>query len=900
MISRTQGVLLALCALSTGFALHAAPTVFWGPDSLAPGDVVLLYGGDLAAVKEVKVQAGPGAPSATVPTFQACDNSLKFELPASIAPGVFSVDYGGAKPFWLNRPELWFLQPTELRPGLDRNQAPPGMMVQIIGKNFLLPGDKGRPKVALVCKGKSLELTPEKAEKFSLLVNLPADLAEGAYELRVSNGTGGDAGWGEPLSIEIRKPEVWPDTVFDVKQFGAKGDDVADDTQPIREALAAAAKNGGGVVFLPWGTYRLSDWIHVPERTTLRGAGRDATVLKWPVDEPQKVTDFTRAAIYTGNSCAVEDLTIIVRKVQCAVLDLTREVWNRRTVPPELAPHVRPYGMNRDKFFRRLRLQHWLLVGHPEYVLQPPKPPEGAKPDPAAPLDPEKIALARKYAGAEADNFDGADLRNFEVSDCEFQGGHQRFYNVTNGRIVRNSFTSTLGYCYTLLGGGAIDVVCEGNTIAGSSSWGWGWNGMQRVYSAHNKSFNLVRGEREAMTLDISALPTARPYWHYWGTPVEVGTDPQKPTLRFPAPSEPANADGFRTGWTPGCFRGGTVTLYAYASGGTGNVRRNIIDNTEDTLVLDQPFKPALTTTYEKGYLEVAPRHAAAHGGTTAWVGHVDNIQPQAFTARGARWVPDEFIGMAAVIIDGRGAGQYRLLKSNTEDKAVLDRPWDVLPDATSVVGVWSLMRHMIVYDSEGYDTSAFAQMYGAFYDYTVDRCRVERSQGIWGQMGWFVQFRDNVVRYAYTFHPKISMRGPNPEGNAPFGFTGLDGSRLRLTKAAAFQFPDKKLPLFVDEIMGAPVPSTLGHIQRGNKLAFGHRLIVQAWNGDKPPAPKPGNGVYRDVVIDDNRVEHSPVGIQLGPDVRNAVVSRNTFDDVARPLLLARPDDVKVIGEAP
>jgi hypothetical protein len=900
MMTKTLRSLFLLPWFSSVLFVNAVPTIFWGPDSLAPGNIVLLYGGDLNALKEVSVQVLPNGKTVTAPVLQPCENSLKFEVPSTLEAGVYSVQGGNGKPFLLNRPEIWFLQPTVLQPGLNENQAPPGSTVQIVGKNFLLPGDKGAPMVRLSNHGKNIELKAEKAEKFSLLIKLPADLAEGAYEMRINNGFGGEPGWSETLKIDIKKADVWPGMVFNVKQFGAKGDDVADDTQAIRDALAAAEKNGGGVVLLPWGTYRLKDWIYVPERTTLRGAGRDATILKWPVDEPQKVSDFTKAAIYTGNRCALEDFTLIVRKVNCAVLDLSREVWNHRTIPPEIASHVYPWGMNRDKFFRRLRFQHWLLVGHPESVLQPPKPAEGAKPDPTATLDPEKLALARKYAGVEADNFDGADLRNFEVSDCEFQGAQQKFYNVTHGRIVRNSFTSTLGYCYTLLGGGAIDVVCEGNTLAASSSWGWGWNGMQRVYSAHNKSLNLVRGEREAMTLDISSLPTARPFWQYWGTPVEIGNDPQKPTLRFPAPTEPANADGFRTGWTPGCFRGGSVILHAYASGGTGNTRRNIIDNTADTLTLDQPFKPALTTTYEKGYLEVAPRHAAAHGGTTAWIGRIDNIQPNAFTAREARWVPDDFIGMAAIILDGKGAGQYRLVKSNTESQAVLERPWEVVPDVTSVVGVWSLMRHMIVYDCEGYDTSAFAQLYGAFYDYTVDRCRVERSQGIWGQMGWFVQFRDNVVRYAYSFHPKISMRGPNPEGNAPFGFTGLDGSRLRVTKSGSFQFPEKKLPLFVDDIMGAPVPSTLGHIQRGNVLSYGHRLIVQAWNGDKPPNPKAGGGVYRDVVIDGNRIEHSAVGIQLGPDVRNAVTAHNTFDDVVQPLLLAQPGNVQVIEAKP
>ena len=57
------------------------------------------------------------------------------------------------------------------------------------------------------------------------------------------------------------------------------------------------------------------------------------------------------------------------------------------------------------------------------------------------------------------------DGRNCEVSDCSFEGGDQQFTNLVNGRVVRNSFANHMGYAWTNLGGGAIDVVCEGNDI---------------------------------------------------------------------------------------------------------------------------------------------------------------------------------------------------------------------------------------------------------------------------------------------------------------------------------------------------------------------------------------------------------------------------------------------------
>lgn len=45
---------------------------------------------------------------------------------------------------------------------------------------------------------------------------------------------------------------------FNVKEFGAKGDGVTDDTMAIQRAIDACFENGGGVVFIPNGNYKLA------------------------------------------------------------------------------------------------------------------------------------------------------------------------------------------------------------------------------------------------------------------------------------------------------------------------------------------------------------------------------------------------------------------------------------------------------------------------------------------------------------------------------------------------------------------------------------------------------------------------------------------------------------------
>lgn len=105
-------------------------------------------------------------------------------------------------------------------------------------------------------------------------------------------------------------------TVFDVRDYLAIGDGVADDTTPILNALSAANAAGGGCVYLPVGTYKTSASIVIPgDNIVLKGESEGSTTIK-PVSGAlfdaisTPVPASTGLAGYIHNFVGVSDLSI--------------------------------------------------------------------------------------------------------------------------------------------------------------------------------------------------------------------------------------------------------------------------------------------------------------------------------------------------------------------------------------------------------------------------------------------------------------------------------------------------------------------------------------------------------------------------------------------------------------
>ena len=782
MIRRRGSAVAAAWAIvgavqALGTPADAAPALFWLSEPLRPGEVALAYGGELAGVREVRVErladSDPGMPpprasvasGVAVRVLQPSDGSLKFVMPATLEEGVFAINVGGG-PRMANAPRVEWSQPTRLLPGLSQNETVPGSTVQIIGRNFLLnEANRGRVKVVLrQPNGRVVPMQVIRVEAYSILAAVPSDIRLTTYEVWVHNGSGGPAGWGGGTRLRVTQAARWPDRVFNARDFGARGDDVSDDSDAFRRALAAAERAGGGVVYLPAGTYRVSGGFRLPRQVVVRGEGREISWLKWPQTNPRSVSDFVPAALSGDGEYGLEHLSLMVRNARSVLRDLSFDALNGalygpRAPVPELESFVKPAGEARDVFLRDVRIQYVPWAGRPS--AEPIRDPQWQFDKWGITNSPDQD-LTVALGGT----------RNVEVSDCEFVGT-QRFLDVENARLTRNRFSNQMGVSWT--DGGGQYVVFEGNHITGASSWRSSLEPLRHLYIAHNVSRNIERGEREALTFDVN-VPLGRP---------------------------------------------------------------------ERSHRLD------------------------------AWQGRVASASADTLRLQGAALPPDSYRGFDALILAGKGAGQYGRVVGNRSDTLTVAHPWDVPPDGSSLVLLTRLPGHVIFYKNDAEDTSVLGQIWGYLYDVVFDGNEVRRSQGMWGLAGWFVQWLNNRAEVAVTYQTDIGPRGGSPEGNAEYGYVGFTVAGELTNLPSRFEY-------------------VRAVVVRGNRLSYGHRILVMwGYGGERR---RVNFVVARDLVIEHNQIEHAPVGIELDANVEGAVVVGNRFADVKEPLRLHAPERVLVL----
>ena len=432
-------------------------------DSNAAVQLARLDDTPVTAPGDAKTVADAAGPPAHV--IQTSSTAVKFVIPVDVGNGVFAYRIttpDGVVSGLLNCPNVWWAQ------GDAGIQATPGGWVRLFGR-CLKSREEKVADTTVALQGPQTFLVKATGDEYAVKVTMPDDIPLGDYRVYVHNGAGGNAAWSNPVTVTIVKRTPWPETVFNVKDFGAKADGTSDDTAALQAALTAVEKNGGGVVYLPRGRYQVNGTLSLPPMTVLRGEKREWVCVFWKDTE-----DPPLALVKGSHSFGIEDLTIQATNCKHVI------VGNQ---PPDDSG---------DVHLRRVRVRANAYRGQ-------------LKVEEADRRLRESLKLST--GGGDTVRLGGP---NVEITDCDLYGsGRVLYLSKVRGGFVRgnNLYNGRWGwYCLS----GSDGLIFEDNTITGADlmSTGGGINCLdgspysQNVYYARNKLRTLYGWDCEAMTSD--------------------------------------------------------------------------------------------------------------------------------------------------------------------------------------------------------------------------------------------------------------------------------------------------------------------------------------------------------------------------------------------------------------
>lgn len=206
-----------------------------------------------------------------------------------------------SSPFFLNR----------ARPvSVEFDEIMPGQPFRIFGRNLKVPDFD--PRITFESPGqKPVSATYVTGEPYIINVNAPKDIKPGVhYKIVVSNGVGGKWGESPAMTTMLMRPlaadpfglkVAWGTefsfykNVYNVKTdkrliIKAKADGRANDRAAIQKAIDLAGKDGGGVVFLPAGNYKLEFasgcGLTMRSRVVISGDGYNKTNIQYGFGTP--------------------------------------------------------------------------------------------------------------------------------------------------------------------------------------------------------------------------------------------------------------------------------------------------------------------------------------------------------------------------------------------------------------------------------------------------------------------------------------------------------------------------------------------------------------------------------------------------------------------------------------
>lgn len=288
------------------------PYIYKVTDCVSPGDQFSIngeyftYGTKAYIVPAAKGAAGISeAKELSVTQYDTMDEQyLVCRLPFERA-GIYTLwtenGAGRSEGYLLNGPRPLYISEFE---------AWAGQRIDISGRNFDVREfglEESAPEVWLRAVEGGARYEAELAEgengpdwnNYRIAFTPSADTPCGEYEVLVKTGEGAEEALSsgqtltvveegnDPLDIGVAwADKIRWDNVINAREAGAAGDGSADDTAALQTAVNELYSRGGGVLYLPEGTYNLTR-LELPDYVVLNGAGETKTEIRYAATDDE-------------------------------------------------------------------------------------------------------------------------------------------------------------------------------------------------------------------------------------------------------------------------------------------------------------------------------------------------------------------------------------------------------------------------------------------------------------------------------------------------------------------------------------------------------------------------------------------------------------------------------------
>ncbi len=266
-------------------------------EGLDSGLVTIAMAQDLTGASPLTPTSG--WTSAGIVQYDNKGNFVVVRFPSSLPAGIYNVwvqnSFGWSKPIKLNAPRAQFISEKEAWPGLE---------IELVGRNFdgIEYGALTNTQIRLNNGTNTYSQTIVSLNPYNVKFKITASTPTGSYNVNVSND--GGINWSKPSSEQILSilpigrddynlGVAWAndfnyDTIYNVVNNGVPVNSGTNVTAQVQAVIDLVKSKGGGVVYFPNGTYKISS-VSLPSKVILAGQNMYLTQIQHSITPNQGV-----------------------------------------------------------------------------------------------------------------------------------------------------------------------------------------------------------------------------------------------------------------------------------------------------------------------------------------------------------------------------------------------------------------------------------------------------------------------------------------------------------------------------------------------------------------------------------------------------------------------------------